>query len=282
MRKKTFSIYNYIDYRRFLTDYYRWYKENTRGFSHRRMAASLGFTSPNFLKLVIDGNRNIGPDSLKKIADGIGLNQHEKEYFSSLVSFDQAKQSAEKTLFLGRLVALRNQNGISRVAPEQYEYFSEWYHPAVREIVKGLREPLDYTVLSRRMNNRVSPSRIRKSVALLKKLGLLRLDETSAYVHSSPILNTENDLNTIAVRQYHKAALDIAQKALDDVAPEQRENSHATISVSSAGFETIKQRIQAFREELLQLVAGDANTKEVYHVNIQLYPVTGNECHGNN
>jgi uncharacterized protein (TIGR02147 family) len=268
------SIFNYIDYRQFLAEYYAWNKGHTRGFSHRAMCDMLGFNSPNFLKLVIDGKRNIGKESLPKIADGLELNKQETEYFSYLVFFASAKSSIDKNYYFGLIASMRAQKNIRVVSAEQCEYFSEWYHPAIREIIAGKSDPLDFEAFSLELGKKVSPSRIRKSVDLLKRLGLIIYDETKGYLHSAPILNTQNEIHTFAIRQYHKAILGIAERAIDDIPPAERENSHVTARISRDGFLKIKTRIQEFREELLQIIAEDPQANSIYHINFQLYPIT--------
>lgn len=96
----------------------------------------------------------------------------------------------------------------------------------------------------------------------------------------SPVLNTDNELAYAAVRYYHKETLNVAQSALDEVSRTKREFSHVPIKISNDGFVKIKKRIQKFRNEILQLASDDSNVENVYHVNMQFYPITkssGNE-----
>jgi uncharacterized protein (TIGR02147 family) len=275
MRVKPPSIFTYTEYRRFLQDYYLLQKKYNRRFSHRKMARDLGFTSPNYLKLIIDGKRNIGRESLRKITSGVGLNKQESEYFSYLVFFNQARSAVDKNYFFGLIAHMRSHKNVAKIPADQYEYFGEWYHPAVRELVKGRTDPLDYRLLSRLMGNGVSEAKIRKSVTLLKRLGLLSLDEQWKYRHSSALLNTENEINSFAVRRYHTKVLDIAQDALNEVPPAQREFDQLTVRVSPDMFSKIKGRLQDLRSELLQMIADDRadGSMGIYHLNLQFYPL---------
>ena len=53
------NIYNFSDYRDFLKDRYRQLKEADPVFSFRHFSKQAGFGSPNYLKLVMDGKRNL-------------------------------------------------------------------------------------------------------------------------------------------------------------------------------------------------------------------------------
>lgn len=274
MNTKKVSVFDFVDYRLFLGEYYRRNKETLRGFSHRLMARNLGFTSTNFLKLVMDGKRNLSRESLEKITMGLGLKKQETEYFSYLVFFAQAKTPIDKNYFFGLVAALRGKRNIASLDPDRFEYFSEWYHPVVRELIAGKSEPLDFDALSSGLRCGLTPAKIRKSVALLRRLGLISRDEQNKYEFSSPLINTENELNSFAVRRYHKEVLGIAQKLMDETAPREREYSHLTLKISPEGFAKIKQRVQDFREELLEMASLDREAYGVYHANFQFYPIT--------
>jgi uncharacterized protein (TIGR02147 family) len=274
MRTHPSSIFTYFDYRKFLADFYNYNKTNTTGFSYRVMSECLGFTSPNFIKLIIDGERNLGKESLEKITQGLGLSKLEAEYFSYLVFFAQAKNNIDKNYYFGLLASLRSNTTITKVSPEQYEYFSEWYHPAIRELVTGRSAPLDYEELSTMLNEKLTAFQIKKSVELLLRLKLIFVNKSNQYEHTATILNTENEFKTFAIRHYHKQVLEVASSAIDTIPPEQRENSHVTLKISENGFSKIKQRIQEFREELLQIASSDAGVTDIVHVNLQLYPIT--------
>jgi uncharacterized protein (TIGR02147 family) len=275
MNTKKVSILDFVDYRLFLKEYYRRSKESTRGFSHRLLARSLGFTSTNFLKLVMDGKRNLSRESIAKVIAGLGLKKQESEYFSYLVFFAQAKSTIDKNYFFGLIAAMRGKRNITSLDPDQFEYFSEWYHPVVRELIAGKSKPLDFDAISSEVRWRISPAKIKKSVALLRRLRLIEFDERqNKYIVSSPLLNTDNELNSFAVRRYHKEVLGIAQKAIDEAASGEREYSHLTLKISPEGFAKIKHRIQDLRQELLEMASLDREASGVYHVNFQFYPIT--------
>ena len=100
------NIFEYLDYREFLKAYYDYHKKNDSQFSHRVMCRKMGFTSPNFLKMVIDKERNIGRTSVQKIITGLELKKKEAEYFSYLVFFVKAKTRVEKNYFYGQSLLL--------------------------------------------------------------------------------------------------------------------------------------------------------------------------------
>ena len=98
------DLFKYLDHRRYLKDYYREQKEK-RGstFSFRTFARAAGLSSPNFLKLVMDGKRNLGPDGIARFGKALRLNKEETTYFENLVHFNQASTDDERNEWYKRL-----------------------------------------------------------------------------------------------------------------------------------------------------------------------------------
>ena len=53
------DLYTYLDYRAYLRDYYEAAKEHTTYMSFRYLSHRAGFKSPNYVKLVMDGDCNL-------------------------------------------------------------------------------------------------------------------------------------------------------------------------------------------------------------------------------
>lgn len=97
------DVFAYLDYRAFLRDYYRARKEAGRGFSYRSFSRRAELKSPNYLKLVIDGDRNLSTDMAKRFATACGLKGDEQRYFVDLVAFCQAQTVADRNEYCARL-----------------------------------------------------------------------------------------------------------------------------------------------------------------------------------
>lgn len=80
------DVFAYSDYRAFLRDYYVARKAAGRGFSYRSFSRRAELKSPNYLKLVIDGDRHLSPDMAKRFAAACGLQGAAQRYFIELVA----------------------------------------------------------------------------------------------------------------------------------------------------------------------------------------------------
>lgn len=89
-------IYEYNDYRAFLRDRFSALKKQNPMFSYRAFNRLAGLKNSGFLKLVIDGQKNLGQTGIWKMARGFKLTEDEARYFAALVHFNQAKEIDEK------------------------------------------------------------------------------------------------------------------------------------------------------------------------------------------
>lgn len=90
------SVFGYTDYRTYLRDFYDFRKDGQHGYSYRTFSKSAGFASPNILKLVVDGERNISPEAVQKFVKALGLKGQMADYFATLVRLNQAKTDVDK------------------------------------------------------------------------------------------------------------------------------------------------------------------------------------------
>jgi len=117
------NIYNFSDYRDFLKDRYRQLKEADPLFSFRYFSKQAGFGSPNYLKLVMDGKRNLSADAIGKFAKGLRLDNHESEYFRYMVEYNQCEIVPKKKVYEAKLMYLRELFKVKTLIPELYDYY---------------------------------------------------------------------------------------------------------------------------------------------------------------
>jgi uncharacterized protein (TIGR02147 family) len=273
MKHLKISIYNYTDFRLYLKHFYQESKKTCRGFSFRKLSEMLGFNSPNFIQLVINGKRNISKDSIEKISSGIGLKSGEKEYFKYLVLLKQSKSEVEKNFYFGLISKFRFRKNLLILSDSQFEYIEDWITPLLREYLRDKPTTIDLHKLVDLFYTDVTLHRIKKSIKVLLKLGMLTIDENGRYRQSAPFLSTENDLSSLAVRKYHKDVLSVAQQALDHIKVINREFNSMTVTVSKKGLNKIKKKLQDYKTEISQIVKNDTDTNTVCHINMQMYPL---------
>ena len=276
------DIFQYTDYRKYLSDFYEAEKKRNPHFSHRYVAQKVGFNSSGFFSKILQGKTNISNDFALRFVDFLKLKKHEAEYFSLLVFFNQAKSHADKKRWFEKIVAF-SKSKVKIVQVSQFEYFQKWYYVAIRELLKFYEFTGDYQELGKMLNPPVSAAQAKKAIMLLEKLGLIKKEEDGGYVQTDTLMSTGYDVKSVAVNNFLMSTLDLAKESIDRFPKDERDVSALTLSFSKELFTTVHERLKGFRREILELVRNDSKVGEqVYQVNFQIFPLTkynGKESH---
>jgi uncharacterized protein (TIGR02147 family) len=268
------TIFEYIDYRSYLADYYQQKKETTQYFSYRYFAQKIGINSPSFLKSVIDGKRNLTASMAERFSRALELNTKERSYFTNLVLFNQAKTLTEKQRCYDIMRSMSEQLKESVLEDDQFNFFSNWYIPVIRELVcvKDFKE--DYDALGAALEPPIAASRAKASVELLLRLRLIEKTKSGAYKQTSTAVIANESVTSSAVRTFTQTMLDHSKNCLDTVSKENRHISGITMGLSRQTYEIITKEIDAFKERLKIIVNHDTNVDRVYQINVSLFPLS--------
>lgn len=272
------NIYIYLEYRKYLQDYYNFMKERDKSFTFRSFSKKAGVHAPNFLQLLIQKKRNLKKSTILQVSRAIGHTAAEAEYFNYMVHLDQAKTNDEKVLFFNKLGQIRKPYAMDVLTEIQFEHYKCWYYKAIRELL-GLypfypEEKYAYRHLASLLLPQITESEARTAVKHLLKLGLLKQQTDTRIVQTSRFITTGDEVQSLFVRQFHETMIELAKKSQDRIPPDLRDISSVTASISKSGFETIKSEIQLFRKRILEIVKSDSDPEGVYQINFQLFPIT--------
>ena len=118
------DIFLFYDYRAYLKALFEYNKAQSRRFSHRYIVTRAGFKSPNVLKNVIDGKRNLTFAAAEQFAKAFKLEGASRKYFLALVQYNQAGTPTEREKFFQELVDMRTRENPARLGEHQYDVFS--------------------------------------------------------------------------------------------------------------------------------------------------------------
>lgn len=271
------SVFDYLDYRAYLRAYYETHKRTRAGFSFRTFSKRAGLRSPNFFKLVMDGDRNLGADTIPKFADALRLTGSEREFFFDLVAFDQADDNAEKNRAFERIAASRRFRNARRIDGMVLTYLSHWYHPAIRELAARRDFADDPKWIAAQLQPAITPKEAAQSLELLVNLGLLVRDaDTGRLTRGEPTLTTEHEVSALGAANFHRQMLQRATEAIDSIPAKSRDLAALTVCVSARTAAEVKQRIHQFREALTEICDAEVAGEIVYQLNIQWFPLSVN------
>lgn len=265
------DLFRYLDYRDYLRDAYKELKKTTRHFSFRYFAKAAGFKSPNYLKLIMDGERNLSQNGIIKFCNGLKLNKGEREFFENLVHLNQSKTDEEKNLYYRRLTSSKKYIDARGLEKEQYDYYSKWYYVAVRELVGMPDFKDDPKWIAAKLENNITAKEAEKAIELLIKIKLLKRDEDGTLKQVDSSITTGPEVKSLAVANFHREMLKKAADSIEKIPPQYRDISSLTIPVSKDTLEEVKTKVQQFRKELHAFLAEQKDFDAVYQFNFQLF-----------
>jgi uncharacterized protein (TIGR02147 family) len=271
------EIVNYTDYRKFLRDYYSASKKKIPHFSYRLLSERAGFASPSFLRLVIEGKKNLTPASALQVAKALRLTARSAAYFKKIVLFNQSRLFSDKEKLLKQIDRYRKRNNPELLPPHEYDYLKEWLHAVVREVVLVKDFVENPQVIAGKFTVRVQPEEVKKSLAFLIEHGYLERDAGNRLVPSKKTISTfdipQSEELVFIAKRYHLQMLDCAKQALLELPKNVRSITNTTLALSRATFEQAVKRIESLRFELLELAAADQACDRVCQLSVNLFPL---------
>lgn len=276
-RKDQPSVFEYEDYRSFLKDLYSYYKSKKTSFSYRYFSQRAGFSSPNFLKLVIEGQRNLSSDSIDRFAQALKLSRLETEFFNYLVHFNQASNEKEKSRWAKLLLRSRGFQKIHPMRQAEFSYYANWYYIAIREMIALKTFKEDPQWIAGRFSPALTVAQVEEAFSHLEQLQMIERGSDGHFVQTRKSVSTGNEVHNSFVKQYHRDMIQKGAESIDTVARELREVSSVCIPISCEKRDEIKQLIQQFRREIMALAESDDSPESIYQLNIQWFPLVGKE-----
>jgi len=265
------DLFNYLDYRKYLRDAFTNLKETRPAFSHRLFTRMAGFSSSNYMMLVMQGKRNLSGEGIQKVAKALKFKKGETEFFENLIRFNQATSDTEKNFYYTRISNNRRYAEARPLEKGQFEYYSKWYIPAIREMVllKNFRE--DPQWIASKLKPQIAPREAESALKLLLDLNLLVRDETGKLVQKDGHITSGDEVRSLAVTNFQREMIERAAASIEATPADRREIGSITFAVSKEKLSEAKKLIREFRSKLSGFLAEDSDADAVYQFNVQLF-----------
>lgn len=265
-------VTDYLDYRTFLKEWFRQRKEIQPGYSMRTFAANpaLGISSTSYMTNLLKGTRNLTQRQRLQFGKALKLEGTAAEYFDFLVQFNQAKTLEEKNYFFAHLSRYRGSQA-KILLEKQYAFFAKWHHSVIYNYLGLEKAEAAPARLAKHLAEELSTEEVQESLDLLLAMGLIKRT-ANGYGVTDRHLVTQKVFTGKVAKDYHREFMRLASKALDKFGPERRQFNVLAFSVSDKGFASVKQRIDAFLQEVREIIDHDEDMNQVNVLNIQLFP----------
>lgn len=277
------ALSDYMDYRKYLADWYAYRRARSRGelrpYSYPMFSAAADIKSPNYLKMIMEGRRNLSEDMVGKFAKAIGLLKEQAEELRLLVMMNQASDPAERNYFLKELADHRVNAKIrsGEIDRKSFDKIPNWVAWILYAMVDQEGLKFDSSSLRSALRGKATENEIDEALRGLLASGELVRDESGVLRKARPLMEDAENIPVALVRKLQAQLMMLGLESLYQDAPTDREFGTLTLSLTKAEFEELKFTLRQLRKKINKdnAIARDHKKGErVYQLNIQLFPVT--------
>jgi len=266
------NVFDYDNYRAFLKDSYHSLKEQDPKYSFRFFSKLAGFKSSSVLKMIMDGKRNLGSRSIDQFSHALKLTSQEASFFRILVLFNQAKTNDEKQSYAQALMHFNEFKKAHPLSEAQYNFYAFWYMPVIWELAGISSFQNDPEWIAKTILPNITTSQAKKALAELVQLGLLVPSKKGSLVKAVASVRTTDEVASSAIAQWHREMIRMGAESIDLFPRDKRDISSITCAMSLSTAQKMKEKIQKFRKEMMDLASQDPSPHMVYQLNFQFFP----------
>jgi uncharacterized protein (TIGR02147 family) len=266
------SIFNYLDYRRYLRELFDEKKSVSPNFSHRSLMQKLSLRAPGHMLLIIQGKRRLTEDIALRLSNYLNFNKKETNYLFTLVRYTNAKTPSEKQFTFEELLSLRLRAS-TKVEMPSYRFYEKWYYSAIRASLDVEPFSGDYHSLASSLCPPITPAEAKQAIDLLLEIQLVVKDANGIIRIAESSISTGDTWQSATIINLQKQFIDLGKESLDRIDKSERDISNLTITVSQETFEVMKKKLRELRSQFLAMACAEQTPDRVLQVNMQLFPL---------
>ncbi|MGB7566926.1 MAG: TIGR02147 family protein [Chitinivibrionales bacterium] len=267
-------LVTYTDYRRYLGDVVSHRKTEGLPASNRWFAQKMGINSTSWLTMVVKGRIGLSKVTANKLSEILRHSILETRFFESLVFFNQSRSTEDRNRYYQEICALAATKEAKLVSRDQYDFYTQWYHSAVRSIIGMHGFAGDFKKLAAMIIPAITPAQARKSVELLESLKFIVKSKTGGYELADTAITTGEDVQSLAWANFQLETMRLAQEAMDRFDRNRRYIGTQTVGVSAETFNAIRELIIETKNKIAELANSDRAADRVYQINFQAFPLS--------
>ncbi len=271
-------IYEFKNYREYLrAELVDTIKRNPN-YSLRAFAKKLGL-APSTLSEVLKGKKNISREMSFKLSKSLRMDSNETEYFELLVDLETLVSEDRRMETLDRINRLRPSGAVKDLSVDLFKLISDWYHLPILEMTQ-LR---DFKFSPPNISKALGITAIEAEAALerLIRLELLELSESGKYKKTSESLSISSQVSSKALQNFHKQMLEKAITSLSEQSTKEKIVGSETFAFDAKRLPDANEIIESFYKKMVRLADQCEKSKDIYHLTVQFFRLTGVKDHEN-
>jgi uncharacterized protein (TIGR02147 family) len=268
------SIFRYHDYRAFLRDWFSWAKADKRAELSMRSVAKLSGLAVGLLPMVLAGRRSLSQQTLRRLQPHLGLQSAERKHLELLWEIGESEDPTHRLESLRRLQKSAEYKRENPIDVDAHEYLSRWTNIAIHELAQIDGFSNDPSWIQGRLGFAATLSEVKASLEFLHRAGFLVEEAGKPSRPKQRELDCTEGVFKISLGAFHRQALDLAARSIDDFSREERDLQGHTFSLRRRDFDKIKHILSEALNEIQKMAASESDAEEVYHVEMAAFPVT--------
>jgi uncharacterized protein (TIGR02147 family) len=278
----TFSVFDFSNYRQFLSQYIKaqQLKDSKFSWSYFVKKAGISINSRGHLKLVIEGKKNLGQSTIIGLINACKLQGEEAHYFENLVYYNQSKNSDELHYYFSKLqsISKKDKKYSEPKAVTEYQLFSSWIVHVIYEMFLLKNFKADPRWIAQKIVFPTTVEEINSALEIIKNLGLIQYEGKEIKRSSSSLFVPEGHYiqQNYLFKKLHMSFLKLTEKALQSLPIDDCSAFDFVLPIKAARFEEFRNEIKELNLYLMDKYAEteDDHFDLVVKFGTQLYKLT--------
>ncbi|MEM7645938.1 MAG: DUF4423 domain-containing protein [Pseudomonadota bacterium] len=258
-------------------------KDRLRPYSYSDFSAAANIKSPNYLKLIIEGKRNLSQEMCQKFSRALKHSRAQAKEFRLLVAYCQEKDPMQRNRCLKELSEYRAKKSMEAglLDAKTWDQVSNWLVWVLYAMAEQKDVEFTPQSLRRLLRGQVNEAQIDQALKKLVKAGDIEIDpETHRARKTSSMMSGVDQVPAELIRKIQSELIYLGLESLHKYGPQEREVSGFTMAMTEKEFEWVRFELRKLRKQIQKQIT--INREEnpgdrVYQINMQLFPVTDKE-----
>lgn len=276
MKPSAPNVFVYHDYRAFLKDQFKFWKDQKSKWSLRRLALAAQVSAP-FLSMVLKGHKHVPATLLEKIIVIIGMRDDEAEYLRLLAIVADTDDPQKRIEAFGKVQSFRSYRTQNPKETEVFQYMTKWYYVAIRELAVFPDFKLDPHWIQEKLCFQVPIKEIQKAIDFLLEQKFFTVGADGKVQLAQLNLDCTGGVYKLALTQFYRQIYSLAYESIEKVARDRRYMMGDTLAIPESQFPEFKKIVDECFKRILDLKRKKSETDSVYHIGFFGFPLAASK-----
>lgn len=265
-------IFEHGSYRSFLRSALNQRIEKNPSYSLRSFAQQLKIPV-SLVSEIIRGKRNLTLENAQRVVEHLTLDETERQYFFTLVQFENAKSPQIREMLQTQLSDLRPEGRkIHDLSLDAFQSLTQWYHHAIIQSFTLANFEVTATSLAKRL--KIHPAQAQEALDRLERLEVITRDKDGKYLRLENNTLIRSHGANVGIRKFHKGMFEKAIESIETQTNDEKFIGTETFAFNPEGLKQASKIIEDCFKKLIRLAATQEERTEIYHAGIAFFRLT--------